>query len=131
MNKVTNYSESALVDNSYYSIQYGPFLTIAFYYNDTWFIPNYNPIQSDKIKDELIIIELLTNQSKITFAKNSVIPDKDLIDSSYYIIIYGLILTIGYYSNGLWYIPGHSNISPKDCIDNITVIQYFSDQSSL
>lgn len=124
MSKITNYSGSELVNSSYYSVQFGPFITIAFYSDDSWFIPGVLPTTSSKIKEDLIVIELLTTQDKITLQYPS--PVLELTNSSYYIITYGLTLTIGYFANNQWFVPGCLPLSLQDANNNLVVVNQFN-----
>jgi hypothetical protein len=66
MSRLSNYSGLTLEDQTYYSIQFGLILTIAYHCGDQWFIPGELPIYSSKLREDLIVIDKICTQSDIS-----------------------------------------------------------------
>lgn len=64
-NCVVNFTGEPLENSTYYSVQYGLIVSMAYHHNDNWFITGSLPIHESNLKEELIVIEKICTQADI------------------------------------------------------------------
>ncbi len=121
MSKVINYTGKDIQDRTYYSIQKGLIISVAFYNDGVWYIPAENPVNERDLKKEIIVIEEICKHDDIS--KETV--ELPLVNGTYYAIFQGLIAYVAYYDDAKWYIPGVSGDVAHDdsASSNIVVLK--------
>lgn len=64
-NRFVNFTSTPIENSTYYSVQYGLIVSMAYHYNGEWFITGHLPMHESKLKEELIVIEKICTQSDI------------------------------------------------------------------
>lgn len=65
MSKVINHSGAALSNHTYYTVQYGLILGVAYYNEDIWYVVGSEPIPTPKLRDDLIVVQALFTQNEL------------------------------------------------------------------
>lgn len=65
MSKVINHSGDALTNHTYYTVQYGLILCVAYYNEDIWYVVGSEPIPTPKLREDLIVVQALFTQDEL------------------------------------------------------------------
>lgn len=63
--KILNPNQHELVDGTYYSVQYGLILCIAYYSGDVWYPTGYQAVITSDLSDDFIVIDRVCHQSDL------------------------------------------------------------------